>query len=271
MEEKKRNVTAYSLGCVYAVEFGNVVKIGFTTDFEKRIKSLKLILRYRNTKEKIGKTYCSNEMRYARRAEAFLHKRFKDRRIEGTELFRITFEEAEKAIKKVEHLKLYSGDDLEHRLEAERKFEKWWNSIFIDNGESEWETINGIDVVLAENVREALELDRIPNMVRGLKDGKEVLKMRVSDLKSAGWDFSRLVQLKKNTLYVYFLTRQGVARLIATHRPHNIKDNPEFACNLDKLQDWIFGEVLPEVMTTGRYSGRPLVAGQHAITECQRS
>ena len=67
--------------------------------------------------------------------------------------------------------------------------------------------------------------------------------------------------------YVYFLTRQGVTRLIATRRPHDIKDNPELADKLDKLQDWIFGEVLPEVMTTGRYSGRPLVAGQHAITE----
>ena len=58
-----------------------------------------------------------------------------------------------------------------------------------------------------------------------------------------------------------------MARLIATRRPHDIKDNPELADKLDKLQDWIFGEVLPEVMTTGRYSGRPLVAGQHAITE----
>ena len=67
--------------------------------------------------------------------------------------------------------------------------------------------------------------------------------------------------------YVYFITRQGVARLIATRRPHDIKDNPELADKLDKLQDWIFGEVLPEVMTTGRYSGKPLVAGQHAITE----
>ena len=140
MEEKKRNVTACSLGCVYAVEFGNVVKIGFTTDFEKRIKSLKLTLRYRNEKEKIGKTYCSNEMHYATRAEAFLHERFKNRRIEGTELFRITFEEAEKAIKKVEKLKLYSDDDCERHLEAERTSEKWWNSIFIDNGESEWAT-----------------------------------------------------------------------------------------------------------------------------------
>ena len=46
-------------------------------------------------------------------------------------------------------------------------------------------TINGIDVVLAENVREALEWDRISNMVCGLKDGKEVLKMCVSALDSA--------------------------------------------------------------------------------------
>ena len=129
MEEKKRNVTACSLGCIYAVEFGNVVKIGFTPDFEKRIKSLKQTFRYRNEKKNIGKTYCSNEMHYATRAEAFLHERFKDRRIEHTELFRITFEEAEKAIKEVEQLKLYSDEDWERHLEAERESEKWWNSL----------------------------------------------------------------------------------------------------------------------------------------------
>ena len=128
-------------------------------------------------------------------------------------------------------------------------------------------TVNGIDVVLAENVREALEWDTMQHMMYGLKDGKEVLKVRVSDLKSEGWNFTKLGQVKKNTLYVYFLTRQGVARLIATRRPHDIKDKPELADKLDKLQDWIFGEVLPEVMATGRYSGKPLVAGQHAITE----
>ena len=128
-------------------------------------------------------------------------------------------------------------------------------------------TINGIDVVLAENVREALEWDSVPHMVRELKDGKEVLKIRISDLKSEGWNFAKFGKVKKNTLYVYFLTRQGVARLIATRRPHDIKDNPELAYKLDKLQDWIFGEVLPEVMTTGRYSGKPLVAGRHAIEE----
>ena len=94
-----------------------------------------------------------------------------------------------------------------------------------------------------------------------------MLKVLVSDLKSAGWNFLKFQKVKKNTLYVYFLTRQGVARLIATRRPHDIKDNPELAYKLDKLQDWIFGEVLPEVMTTGRYSGKPLVAGRHAIEE----
>ena len=133
-------------------------------------------------------------------------------------------------------------------------------------------TINGIDVVLAENVREALEWDRIRNMLYGLKNGKEVLKIRISDLDSAFKELlPNLSETHKNggrpQEYVYFLTSQGVTRLIATRRPHDIKDNPVLADKLDKLQDWIFGEVLPEVMATGRYSGKPLVAGQHAITE----
>ena len=34
----------------------------------------------------------------------------------------------------------------------------------------------------------------------------------VSALKSEGWDFAKFGKVKKNTLYVYFLTRQGVAR-----------------------------------------------------------
>lgn len=130
--------------------------------------------------------------------------------------------------------------------------------------------VNGIDVVWAENVREALEWDRTTNMIYGLKEGKEVLKVRISDLKSEVWNFLKFEKVKKNTLYAYFLTRQGVARLIATRRPHDIKANPELAQKLDRLQDWIFGEVLPEVMTTGRYSGRPLVAGHHAIEEMAR-
>ena len=95
-------------------------------------------------------------------------------------------------------------------------------------------TINGIDVVLAENIREALEWDKILNMVRGLKNGKEVLKIRISDLDSTLNRFcSNLSKTSEKggrpQEYVYFLTRQGVARLIATRRPHDIKDNPELA------------------------------------------
>ena len=160
MEEKKRNVTAYSLGCVYAVEFGNVVKIGFTTDFEKRIKSLKQTFRYRNEKKKIGKTYCSNEMHYATRAEAFLHERFKDRRIEHTELFRITFEEAEKAIKEVEQLKLYSDDDWERHLEAERESDKWFNSLE-EHSERAEKSEESYNEALKERIKLADELIKI--------------------------------------------------------------------------------------------------------------
>ena len=47
-----------------------------------------------------------------------------------------------------------------------------------------------------ENVREALEWDSIPNMVYGLKDGKEVLKMCVSALKSEGWNFVKFDKVK---------------------------------------------------------------------------
>ena len=42
-----------------------------------------------------------------------------------------------------------------------------------------------------------------------------MLKMCVSALKSEGWNFAKFGKVKKNTLYVYFMTRQGVARLIA--------------------------------------------------------
>ena len=39
-----------------------------------------------------------------------------------------------------------------------------------------------------------------------------MLKVRVSDLKSAGCDFTKFGKVKKNTLYVCFITRHGVAR-----------------------------------------------------------
>lgn len=125
---------------------------------------------------------------------------------------------------------------------------------------------NGEDVVWGDDMRDALRWGRTVDMVRELKEEKEFYKVKVSDLKSMGYlNFCEFAKVKHNTLYAYLITRQGVARLIATRRPHDIKDNPELAAWLDKLQDWIFGEVLPEVLSTGCYLGKPLVAGQHAI------
>ena len=49
-------------------------------------------------------------------------------------------------------------------------------------------------------------------MVCWMKDGKEVLKMCVSALKSEGWNFLKFQKVQKNTLYVRFITRQGAAR-----------------------------------------------------------
>ena len=67
-----------------------------------------------------------------------------------------------------------------------------------------------------ENVREALEWDSIPNMVCRLKDGKEALKIRISALDSAGWDFLKFQKVKKNTLYVCSVTQSVVHRMTAT-------------------------------------------------------
>ena len=45
-----------------------------------------------------------------------------------------------------------------------------------------------------------------------------MLKMCVSALKSDGWNLLKFQQVKKNTLYVCFLTRHGVGRnIVPTH------------------------------------------------------
>lgn len=122
-------------GSVYAVEFWNVVKIGLTTDFNERVKSLKSTFHYRNEKKKMGRTFCSKEMYFANRAECWLHDKFKDKRIDHTELFRITFEDAEKAIKEVEQLKLYSDEDWNHYLEREKESNAMFEKIFYEKSE----------------------------------------------------------------------------------------------------------------------------------------
>ena len=73
----------------------------------------------------------------------------------------------------------------------------------------------------AEDVRKALEWDSTPNMMRGLKDGKEVLKMCVSDWVST---FNELLLNLVETSgkggrpqeYVHFLTHRWQAGTLSS-------------------------------------------------------
>lgn len=137
----------------------------------------------------------------------------------------------------------------------------------------EW---NGVETVWGDDMRDALRWGRTVDMVDGLKVGKEYFKVDVSALESISKDLFGNFQKNQDgrgrpQKYTYLITRQGVTRLIATRRPHEIKDDPELAAYLDRLQDWIFGEVLPEVLATGSYVGKPLSAGQHAIEGVPKS
>ena len=129
---------------------------------------------------------------------------------------------------------------------------------------------NGEDVVWGDDMRDALRWDKMSHMIRTIDEGKDYFKVELSCLKSIGLDLCP--NLGKNTdgrgrpqKYAYLITRQGAMKLIATRRPHDIQDDPELAQWLDKLQDWIFGEVLPEVLATGSYVGKSIMAGHHAI------
>lgn len=117
---------------------------------------------------------------------------------------------------------------------------------------------NGEDVVLGDDMRDALRWDRTTNMVHTIDEGKDYFKVEINTLKSMGFEF--FLNLRKTSekggrpqKYAYLITRQGAMKLIATRRPHDIQDDPELAMWLDKLQDWIFGEVLPAVMEHGAY------------------
>lgn len=129
MSKEKRNATTYSFGCVYAVEFGDVVKIGFTTNFNERLKSLKTTLKYRDDNKQVGRAYCSKKHHYANRSERWLHDKFSDKRVANTELFQITFEEAKKAIKQVEQMKLYSDEEWNQKREHDRACDEFFNAL----------------------------------------------------------------------------------------------------------------------------------------------
>lgn len=107
--KKERKMDYY--GYVYALEWGNTVKIGQTINFKERLTALKCTARYANAK--IGKiaisiphsNYIENEKR--------LHKIYNRQRIENTELFKTNLSDVATTMSMLE----FSFDKPEHKAD----------------------------------------------------------------------------------------------------------------------------------------------------------
>ena len=73
-------------------------------------------------------------------------------------------------------------------------------------------TINNLDSDGRDHIQFTNDAEKDIYIVYDLGDSQGMLKVLVSALKSAGWDFTKFGKVKKNTLYVYFITRRVVAR-----------------------------------------------------------
>ena len=73
-------------------------------------------------------------------------------------------------------------------------------------------TINNLDSDGRDHMQYTNDAEKDIYIVYDLGDRQGMLKIRISDLKSAGWDFLKFQKVKKNALYVCFITRHGVAR-----------------------------------------------------------
>jgi hypothetical protein len=120
-----------SCGVVYAVEFGDYVKVGCTTDIQHRIVALSNIARnYAMTS--IGRIaitgFCSNW--YECEAEA--HATLADYRINDSEMFSVVFDVAVDALKQL-HLNLVSPitpQEIEERKKSQELFVQKMNRIY---------------------------------------------------------------------------------------------------------------------------------------------
>lgn len=79
------------LGFVYAIEFGDLVKIGCSASPFKRIKSVCRNMREKNLFPK--RVFVSRDHSNYKGNEHIFHNKFSEFRISGTELFRIKFED----------------------------------------------------------------------------------------------------------------------------------------------------------------------------------
>ena len=81
-------------------------------------------------------------------------------------------------------------------------------------------TINNLDSDGRDHMQYTNDAEKDIYIVYDLGDSQGMLKVRVSDLKSAGWNFTKFGKVKKNTLYVYFITRHWCGSSQCRQYPH---------------------------------------------------
>lgn len=97
MLTRSKEASTIRWGYVYALEFGDKVKIGCTIDASNRFKQLKLSANY--SEVSIGRFAVSPLHSNYKKNERELHEIFKDTRIASTELFKISFDDAVEKMK----------------------------------------------------------------------------------------------------------------------------------------------------------------------------
>ena len=118
-------------GVVYAIEFGDYVKVGCTTDIQRRIAALSNTARnYAMTSlGRIALTgFCSNWYE----CEAKAHETLADYRINDSEMFSVDFDVAVEALKQL-HLNLVkpiTPQEIEERRKSQESFNRKMNHIF---------------------------------------------------------------------------------------------------------------------------------------------
>lgn len=119
MRTTDKNLKDTYLGVVYALEYGDKLKIGCSKQPYTRVMALR-----RNAEKYgnaiLGRICISIPHTNYKEIESFLHKRFSNFRVEGTELFDVTFND---------FVKIFKNEKIDFKDETE-KFEKKSQAFF---------------------------------------------------------------------------------------------------------------------------------------------
>lgn len=111
----ERNRDNPYLGYVYALEYGNHIKIGSTLNPKTRLKSLESTARLYSDKS-AGLVMISPPHKNYAKNEKILHAFFKDKQVNNSELFEVTFDEIKSKCPSLEYNT--NTDDNEQRSES---------------------------------------------------------------------------------------------------------------------------------------------------------